>query len=49
MIGRNNISWGNEIPGYSGQKGDIVFNMNPTSSNSVGWQCLGKFKWRVFD
>jgi len=49
MIGRNNISWGNEVPGYSGQKGDIVFNMNPTSSNCVGWQCLGKFKWRVID
>ena len=49
MIGRNNISWSNEIPGYSGQKGDIVFNMNPTSSNCIGWQCLGKFKWRVID
>lgn len=49
MIGRNNISWANELPGYSGQKGDIVFNMNPTSSNCVGWQCLGKFKWRVID
>lgn len=49
MIGRNNISWSNELPGYSGQKGDIVFNMNPTSSNCIGWQCLGKFKWRVID
>ena len=49
MIGRNNISWGNEVPGYSGQKGDIVFNMNPTSSNCIGWQCLGKFKWRPFN
>jgi len=46
MIGRNNISWSNELPGFSGQKGDIVFNMNPTASNDIGWQCLGQFRWR---
>jgi hypothetical protein len=46
MIGRNNISWGNELPGFAGQKGDIVFNMSPTASNDIGWQCLGQFRWR---
>ena len=49
MIGRNNIAWSNEVPGFEGKKGDIVFNMNPTTSNAVGWQCLGKFKWRPFN
>jgi len=48
MIGRNNISWDKQIPNYSGQKGDIVFNMNPTSENDIGWQCLGGFRWRIF-
>ena len=49
MIGRNNIAWSSEVPGFEGKKGDIVFNMNPTTSNAVGWQCLGKFKWRPFN
>ena len=49
MIGRNNIAWSNEVPGFEGKKGDIVFNMNPTTSNAIGWQCLGKFKWRPFN
>lgn len=48
MIGRNNISWDKQIPNYSGQKGDIVFNMDPTSENDTGWQCLGGFRWRKF-
>lgn len=47
MVGRNNIRWDNELPGYAGQIGDIVFNKKPTESNAVGWQCLGKFRWRV--
>jgi len=49
MIGRNNIAWSSEVPGFESKKGDIVFNMNPTTSNAVGWQCLGKFKWRPFN
>jgi len=46
MIGRNNISWSSELPGFSGQKGDIVFNMDPDTNNEIGWQCLGQFLWR---
>ncbi len=46
-IGRNNISWGKEVPGYQGQKGDIVFNMNPGADSAFAWQCLGAFNWRV--
>jgi len=48
MIGRNNITWEKDIPNYQGQKGDIVFNMDPTSDNHIGWQCLGGFRWRQF-
>jgi len=48
MVGRNNIKFGKDIPNYSGQKGDIVFNMNPTSESHTGWQCLGGFRWRQF-
>ena len=48
MVGRNNIRFESEIPNYQGQKGDIVFNMNPTSESHTGWQCLGGFRWRQF-
>lgn len=47
MVGRNNISWDKQVPNYAGQKGDIVFNIDPTSDSPLGWQCLGSFRWRV--
>jgi len=48
MIGRNNVTFDKDIPNYQGKKGDIVFNMNPTSDSHTGWQCLGGFRWRKF-
>lgn len=48
QVGLHKISHGNEVPNYSGTKGDIVFNANPTIDNPVfAWQCLGGFKWKV--
>lgn len=48
QIGIHKISHGNEVPNYSGTKGDIVFNANPTIENPVfAWQCLGGFRWKV--
>jgi hypothetical protein len=48
QIGIHKISHGNEVPNYSGTKGDIVFNADPTLENPVfAWQCLGGFKWKV--
>jgi hypothetical protein len=42
------ISHAATVPGYSGTKGDIVFNSNPDASNAVlGWMCLGGFRWKV--
>ena len=49
MIGRNNISWAKQVPNFSGQKGDIVFNMDPGADSPLGWQCLGSFRWRVIE
>ena len=47
-IGTNSISWARSLPGYSGIKGDIVYNLDCTNSGDspVGWQCLGAFRWR---
>lgn len=48
QVGIHKFSHGNEVPNYSGTKGDIVFNANPTVDNPVfAWQCLGGFKWKV--
>lgn len=48
QVGVHKISHGNEVPNYSGTKGDVVFNANPTVDNPVfAWQCLGGFKWKV--
>lgn len=45
-VGRNNMSWGTEVPGYSGTKGDIVFNTN-ASDGIFAWVCLGAFRWQT--
>lgn len=48
QVGIHKISHGNEVPNYSGTKGDIVFNANPTIENPVfAWQCLGGFRWKI--
>lgn len=48
QVGIHKISHGNEVPNYSGTRGDIVFNAVPTIDNPVfAWQCLGGFKWKV--
>lgn len=48
QVGIHRISHGNEVPGYSGTKGDIVFNAVPSIENPVfAWQCLGGFRWKV--
>jgi hypothetical protein len=47
-VGTYQISHATTVPGYSGTKGDIVFNSNPDASNPVlGWMCLGGFRWKV--
>lgn len=48
QVGLHRISHANEAPGYSGTKGDIVFNANPTIENPVfAWQCLGGYRWKL--
>jgi hypothetical protein len=45
QVGLHRISHDTQVPGYSGTKGDIVFNANPTT-NVFAWVCLGNFKWQ---
>jgi hypothetical protein len=44
-VGQHRISFGREVPGYSGTRGDIVFNQDPKPDAAFAWQCLGGFKW----
>jgi hypothetical protein len=45
QVGVHRISHDTQVPGYSGTKGDIVFNANPTN-NVFAWVCLGAYKWQ---
>jgi len=46
-VGSHKISHSNEVPGWSGTKGDIVFNSNPGADRVFAWVCLGAFRWQV--
>ena len=41
------IGHGLEVPNYSGTKGDMIFNGNPTPGSAFAWVCLGGFKWKT--
>lgn len=45
-IGRHQLGHAAEVPGYSGTRGDIVFNSNPTPGSPFAWRCLGSFQWQ---
>ena len=47
QIGVHKISHGTQVPGWSGTKGDIVFNTNPTKDRVFAWVCIGAFNWQV--
>jgi hypothetical protein len=46
-VGSHKISHSNDVPGWSGTKGDIVFNSNPGADRVFAWVCLGSFRWQV--
>jgi hypothetical protein len=45
-LNRNKISFAPEVPGYSGTRGDFVFNSDPKPDSPFGWVCLGSFQWQ---
>ena len=45
-IGRNRIMTHSATPGWSGAKGDIVFNYNYKPGGPFAWICLGAFRWQ---
>jgi hypothetical protein len=47
QVGVHKISHSTEVPGWSGTRGDIVFNANPGDDRVFAWVCLGAYKWQV--
>ena len=46
-VGYHRVDFDNTVPGYSGTKGDIVFNSSPGADNIFAWVCLGAHKWKT--
>lgn len=45
-VGRHRIGFESQVPGYSGTRGDIVFNSDPNPDTPFAWVCLGSFQWQ---
>ena len=46
-VGQHRIVFGTEVPNWSGTRGDLIFNSNPTPNSPFAWVCLGAFKWKT--
>ncbi len=45
-INGNRIGFSVQVPGYAGQKGDIVFNSEPGPGKPFAWVCLNTYQWQ---
>jgi hypothetical protein len=46
QVGLHRISHEVKVPGWSGTRGDIVFNSNPNDA-VFAWVCLGQYQWKT--
>jgi len=47
QVGVHRIGHDVKVPGWSGTRGDIVFNASPGDDAVFAWVCLGAFKWKA--
>jgi hypothetical protein len=47
QVGLHKISHATQVPGWSGTKGDIVFNANLGDDRVFAWVCLGSYRWKT--
>lgn len=45
-IGLHRVQFDSQVPGWSGTRGDLVFNSSPGSDRVFAWVCLGAFRWQ---
>lgn len=46
-VGLHKIGHGTQVPGWSGTRGDLIFNTNPGIDRVFAWVCLGGHKWQA--
>lgn len=46
QVDRFRIGFAASVPGYSGTRGDLIFNSDPQADAPFGWVCLGSFQWQ---
>jgi hypothetical protein len=47
QVGLHKISHSAQVPGWTGTRGDIVFNANPGTDRVFAWVCLGGYNWQT--
>jgi hypothetical protein len=47
QVGLHKLSHSAQVPGWSGTRGDMVFNANPGPDRVFAWVCLGAYKWQT--
>lgn len=45
-VGQFRIGHDTQVPGYAGNRGDMVFNSDPKPGQPFAWVCLGAYKWQ---
>jgi len=46
-VGLHKISHDTQVPGWSGTRGDLVFNTSPGADRVFAWVCLGAHRWQT--
>ena len=46
-VGLHKISHDTQVPGWSGTRGDLVFNTSPDADRVFAWVCLGAHRWQT--
>lgn len=47
QVGLHRIGHDSKVPGWSGTKGDLVFNTSPGEDRVFAWVCLGAYRWQT--
>lgn len=47
QVGAYKIGHAAQVPGWSGTRGDLIFNTNPGQDRVFAWQCLGGLRWQT--
>lgn len=47
QVGAYKIGHAAQVPGWSGTRGDLIFNTSPGQDRVFAWQCLGGLRWQA--